>query len=137
LTIAQRVRRHQGSVNIRGVNLNDAPKPPPYQSMSSASSSPIWPNSPQQTRRTAPPGFFVSTKPHAKPLEQLSRRELLDLWNQNKKILNEPYGDLWRSIHPATVLILIFCVGHRQPRLTINGFSPNNRSSRRSLGWRQ
>ncbi|KAF8493507.1 hypothetical protein JB92DRAFT_2835174 [Gautieria morchelliformis] len=71
--------------------------------MSSASSSPIWPNSPQQTRRAVPPGFFVSKKPHAKPLEQLSRRELLDLWNQNKKILDEPYEELWRSfILPET-----------------------------------
>lgn len=36
----------------------------------------------------------MSTKPHARPLEQLSRRELLDLWNQNKKILDEPYREI-------------------------------------------
>lgn len=75
--------------------------------MSSTSSSPVWPDLPQQSRRNVPPGFLVSTKPHARSIQQLSRRELLDLWNQNKKILDEPYGQLLCSL--IFIMYLFLC----------------------------
>lgn len=51
------------------------------------------PTSPKASNRPIPPGFLPS-KPHDRPLEELSKRELNDRYLRNKNILNGPYVSL-------------------------------------------
>ncbi|KAF8528768.1 hypothetical protein BU17DRAFT_79924 [Hysterangium stoloniferum] len=58
--------------------------------MSYASSSPISPSSPGGFHKSIPAGFLPFSRPQQKRLDQLTHRELLERYAQNKNILNQP-----------------------------------------------
>jgi len=58
--------------------------------MSYASSSPTSPSSSPGFHRSIPVGFLPFSRPQQKRLDQLSHRELLERYAQNKNILNQP-----------------------------------------------
>jgi hypothetical protein len=78
-----------------------------------AAYSPGSPSSPVRSRKTGPiPGFRVPPKPKAPPIEELTIRELRDLYDRNAKILATPSVSVFVSVRPFTsdayILTFIF-----------------------------